>query len=301
MDRLTSMEVFLKVVEFGSFIGASEALNISRPMASKHVQRLEDDLGVRLLHRTTRKVSLTEAGHSFHARCQTIFDEIGAAVAEAGNLQVEPKGLLRLNAPLTFGRAHLTRAIAGFQEKHPGVRIDLTLNDRKVDIIDEGFDLAIRISILSDSSLIARKIAPCKMVLCAAPSYLNASGVPTKPADLAQHNCLIYTYLGESRHWSLKKGDEEISVSVDGDFRTNFGEAVVEAAAFGRGIVLEPSFTVAPYLADGRLVQILSDYSPTELGIYAVYPPTRRLPQKVRVFIDHLVATFGSEPYWDDV
>ncbi len=299
MDRLKSMEVFVKVVETGSFIAASEATGTSRPMASKHVQSLEDELGVRLLNRTTRRISLTEAGRSFHLRCVRVFEEIDAAVSEAGNMQVEPKGLLRINAPLTFGRTHLTRALALFQESYPGIEVDLTLNDRVVDIVDEGFDLAIRIGVLSDSSLVAKKLAPCRLVLCASPDYLKRCGTPEHPENLSEHNCLLYTYFTRDGCWKFGENGQTIEVAVGGDFRTNFGEAVAEAAAAGRGVVLEPSFTVAPFLADGRLMTLLPDYATPELNIYAVYPPSRLLPQKVRVLIDHLVSTFGPDPYWD--
>ncbi len=299
MDRLMSMEVFTKVVEMRSFIAASEALGISRPMASKHIQALETNLGVRLLNRTTRKISLTEAGSAFILRCQTVLSEIDEAIAEAANMQVEPKGLLRINAPLTFARSYLARSIADFQAQYPQISIDLTLNDRVVDIVDEGFDLAIRIGVLADSSLIARKLAPCRVVLCAAPAYLEANGIPNHPTALANHNCLLYAYFDQEKVWTFADPDGELAIRVDGDFRTNFGEVLVEAAVAGRGIVLEPSFTVAPYIASGELVPLLQHFNPRELGIYAVYPPGRTLPQKARAFIDHLSRAFGPEPYWD--
>jgi len=299
MDRLRSMEVFARVVSSGSFVAASEELGISRPMASKHVQELEADLGVRLLNRTTRRLSLTEAGSAFHLRCQSILADVEEAVSEAGNLQIEPSGLLRINAPLTFGRAHLARAIARFQSSHPQISVDLTLNDRVVDIVDEGYDLAIRIGNLADSSLIARKLAPCRLVLCASPSYLESHGTLAHPEDLKDHNCLIYAQSSLAKQWTFKGPGGAISVDVEGNLRTNFGEALVEAAAAGSGVVLEPSFTLAPYLASGKLMPILPEFVPEPLGIYAVYPTSRMLPQKVRAFIDHLVEVFGPEPYWD--
>jgi len=299
MDRLTSLEVYAKVVETGSFIAASRALGISRPMASKHLQSLETSLGVRLLNRSTRRISLTEAGRLFHQRCQTILSELEEALAEAGNLQIEPKGLLRINAPITFGRAHLARAIAEFQSIYPGVNVDLTLNDRLVDIVDEGFDLAVRIGNLEDSSLVARNLAPCRMVVCAAPDYIQSHGQPDHPQQLAEHNCLIYAYFSQQRRWIFDNESGEIAVAVEGDYRANFGEALVEAACAGRGIILEPSFTVNPYIADGRLVPLLEGFEPKPLGIFALYPPARALPKKVRTFIDHLAGTFGPTPYWD--
>jgi len=300
MDQLKSMEVFVRVVETGSFIAASEALNISRPMASKHVQRLEDRLGVRLLNRTTRTVSMTEAGRSFYLRCQSIFASIDEAISEASNLQIEPRGRLRVTAPLSFGRDHITRAVAAFQATYPDISMDLTLNDRVADIVDEGFALAIRIGTLSDSSLIARRLAPCRMLVCAAPSYLAAHGIPQHPRDLAQHNCLVYAPSAFESSWEFQEEGERIRVEIAGDFRANFGEAIVAAAAAGRGVVLEPSFTVGPYIRSGDLKPILTDFPVESLGVFAVYPQARLLPQKVRVFIDHLAATFGQEPYWDE-
>ena len=300
MDRLKSMEVFVKVVESGSFIAASEALNISRPMASKYVQRLEEELGVRLLNRTTRTVSMTEAGRSFYLRCQNIFVEIDDAVSEVSDLHVEPRGALRINGPISFGRDHLTRAVSDFQARYPDISVDLTLNDRIVDIVDEGFDLAVRVGKLRDSSMIARRLAPSRMIACAAPSYLATRGAPETPADLADHNCLIYAYSSYAGVWRFEKGISEETVSIDGDFRSNFGEAVVAAAVAGRGVILEPSFLVAARIAEGALTPILTDYQVAASDIHAVYPQSRLLPQKVRVFVDHLVDVFGPNPYWDE-
>ena len=301
MDQLKSMAVFVQVVATGSFIAASKATGTSRPMASKHVQNLEDELGVRLLNRTTRRISLTEAGRLFHLRCLKVFEEIDAAIAEAGNMQVQPKGVLRINAPVTFGKVHLVKALASFQEEYPLIDVDLTLNDRVVDIVDEGYDLAIRIGVLSDSSLVARKLAPCQMVVCASPRYLQKRASPAHPGELSEHNCLLYSYFADADRWRFRDQSETQEVQVSGDFRSNFGEAVVEAAVAGRGVVLEPSFSVAPYISSGKLVPLLTGFEPAELNIYAVYPPSRLLPAKIRVLIDHLAAAFDPDPYWDRV
>ena len=299
MDRLKCMQVFAKVVETGGFTAAAQALDVSRPMASKYVQRLEDELGVRLLNRTTRRVSLTQAGRGFYLKCQNIFADIDHAMAEASNLQITPRGNLRINAPISFGRDHLMSAIASFQNTYPEISVDLTLNDRLVDIVDEGFDLAIRIGRLRDSSLIARHLAPCQLIACAAPSYIEQHGTPQQPSDLAAHNCLIYTYSQESGQWTFEKDGKKEKIAVSGDFRANFGEAVVAAAIAGRGIVVDPSFIVGPFIRSGKLVPILTNWSTFPLGIYAVYPQARLLPLKVRVFIDFLADQFGPEPYWD--
>lgn len=300
MNQLQNMRVFAKVVEAGSFIAASEALGISRPMVSKHVARLEYDLGVKLLNRTTRTTSVTEAGRAFYARCLDIFARLDEAVQEASNLRIEPKGQLRISASHSFGRQHLTRSIVNFQKAYPDIEIDLTLNDRMIDLVDEGFDLAIRIGHLADSALIARKLGNCALTLCAAPSYLETHGIPKTPKDLSDHNCLVYCYLAEGKSWAFTKDGKVHTAKVSGNFQANSGDAVVEAAVSGLGIVLEPSFLTSPYLKSGKLVQLLGDYEIPQRGIYAVYPQDRLLPQKTRVFIDFLVGQYGEQPYWDD-
>lgn len=300
MDQLQSMRVFSKVVETGSFIAASEAMGISRPMVSKHVARLEHNLGVSLLTRTTRTVSMTEAGRSFYGRCLDIFARIDEAVQEAGNLRVQPKGQLRINAPHSFGQKHLARSIASFMQDYPDIEVDLTLNDRVIDLVDEGFDLAIRIGHLSDSSLIARRLATCDFKVCAAPSYIEAHGMPEKPDDLSKHNCLFYSYLKEGTRWQFHKDGQDYAVKTSGHFKANSGDAITEAAVQGLGILLEPTFITGPHLKAGALIPLLNGYDIAPRGIYAVYPENRLLPQKVRVFIDFLVKQYGQRPYWDD-
>lgn len=299
MDQLQSMQVFVKVVDTGSFISASDVMGISRPMASKHVARLELSLGVSLLHRTTRTLSMTEAGRTYYMRCQDILSRIDEAAQEAGNLRVHPKGQLRISAPHSFGRKHLARSIAKFQQNFPDIEVDLTLNDRLIDLIDEGFDLAIRIGHLSDSSLIARKLAPCQLKVCAAPSYIDKHGIPETPADLARHNCLAYSYLAEGPQWQFTKDEQAHTVKISGTFKANSGDAIIEAAAEGLGIIIEPTFITGPYLETGALIPLLTDYAIKPRGVYAVYPDNRLLPQKIRVFIDFLVKQYGTTPYWD--
>lgn len=300
MDLLRSMEVFAKVVELGSFIAASEALGISRPMASKHVQRLEERFGVRLLNRTTRRVSTTEAGRDFHLRCRDIFEQVDEAVQQATNLGLKPRGNLRINAPVAFGHTHLTEALAAFQATYPDINIDLTLNDRFVDIVDEGYDVALRIGRLADSSLITRKLATCRMIACAAPDYLDHAPTLQHPDDLMNHNCLVYTYLAESGGWRFTRDEKAAVVVPTGDFRANSGSAVVSAAVAGRGVILEPSFLTGNALRTGTLVPILKDWHPTALALHAVYPQARLLPQKVRALIDFLADRFSPTPPWDE-
>jgi len=299
MNQLHVMRVFAKVVETGSFIAASEALGISRPMASKHVARLEHSLGVKLLNRTTRTISVTEAGRAFYTRCLDIFARVDEAVQEAGNLRVEPKGQLRISAPHSFGRKHLARSIARFQQVFPDIEVDLTLNDRVIDLVDEGFDLAVRIGHLADSSLIARKLSDCTLNVCAAPSYLAAHGEPKIPQDLAAHNCLVYCYLAEGNGWGFSKNGKNQTVKVTGNFKANSGDAVIEVAAQGLGIVMEPDFMTNTYLKAGKLVALLSDYEITPRGIYAVYPQDRLLPRKTRAFVDFLVGQYKRTRNWE--
>ena len=299
MRQLHSMRVFTKVVETGSFIAASEAMGISRPMASKLVAQLEHNLGVKLLTRTTRTLSMTEAGRSFYTRCIDIFERIDEAVQEAGNLRIEPKGQLRISAPHSFGRKHLARSIALFQQAYPDIDIDLTLNDRVIDIVDEGFDLAIRIGHLANSNLIARKLSDCELKVCAAPSYIEAKGMPKTPSELQEHNCLAYCFLAEGKNWRLMKDDKTYTAKVSGNFQANSGDAVVEAAVAGLGIVMEPVFMAAPYLQSEELIPLLGDYEIAPRGIYAVYPQDRLLPQKTRVFIDFLVKDYCNKKTWD--
>ena len=292
MDRLTTIRSFTKVAELGSFRAAADVLNISRPMVSKHVLRLEDELGVSLLNRTTRSVALTEAGRNFLLRSAQILEDLDQAFAEASQQRTNPVGELRISAPVSFGHHHLCRALAKFQNLYGDIQVNLTLSDRYVDIIDEGFDLAIRIGELVDSSMIARRLAPCRLQLMASPEYLARSGKIKSPTDLKHHNCLIYSQFSQSKAWRFARDAETTAVSVSGNFISNSGEACVAAASAGLGIALEPEFFASQHLNDGRLIRLLPDWKPSELNIYAVYPANRLLPQKVRVLIDFLATSF---------
>lgn len=298
MDRLTAMEVFTRVVERSSFTLAAEELRLSRAMVSKHVQDLEERLGVRLLNRTTRRVSVTEAGRHYFERCAQILAEVEAAENAAGEHQIEPRGLLRLNAPMSFGIRHLGPAIAEFSRIYNGVAVDMVLNDRVVDLIDEGYDLAVRIGRLADSSLIGRRLAPCRLVVCAAPEYLAERGKPVHPDDLGAHNCLDYTYAALRNEWRFLKGQEEVSVRISGNLMANNGDVLRAAALCGQGIVMQPTFLVGDDLNTGRLVPLLTEYRLPELGIFALYPPGR-VSAKVRSFVSFLASLYGDAPDWD--
>jgi DNA-binding transcriptional LysR family regulator len=299
MDRVTTLSVFAKVVESSSFAAAARHFGLSPAMVSKHILSLEERLGARLLNRTTRQVSPTEIGREFYERATRILADLDEAEQAASALQATPKGLLRLNGPLSFGIRHLSPAILDYLAACPDAEIDVTLSDRVVDLVEEGFDLAIRIGRLADSSLIARRIAPCRIVVCAAPAYLKKHGAPRRPADLAAHNCLGYSYAALRNEWRFTGPDGVESVRVAGRLNANNGDVLRLAALRGEGIVIQPTFLIGDDLASGELVPILPGFVPDELVIQAVYPHSRHLSVKVRSFIDFLVARFGQDPEWD--
>lgn len=299
MDRLTAMEAFVRVVDRGGFTAAADDLRLSRAMVSRHVQELEHHLGARLLNRTTRKVSLTEAGQVYYERSTQLLADLAATEGAVGELQVRPRGQLRINAPVVFGAMHLVSAVADYMAAFPEVFIELTLNDRVVDVVEEGYDLAIRIGRLSDSSLIARRLAPCRIVICAAPDYLARRGTPHIPADLAGHDCVRYMHGEGGDIWHFGGPAGSVAVRVHGQMRTNNGDAMRIVALRGRAVVALPSFIVSAELSSGALVPVLTDWRIAEMAVHAVYPPSRNPTAKLRSFIDFLVPRFGDPPSWD--
>lgn len=299
LDSLSGMAVFAKVVEARSFTAAAAELGMSKSAVSKQISRLEDRLGARLLNRTTRRLSLTETGAAFYDRCARVVAEAQEAELAVTNLQSEPRGTLRVNAPMSFGHLHIAPAIPDFLTRYPEVRVDMTMNDRFVDLIDEGFDVAIRIARLTDSSLIARRLAPDRRVLCGAPAYFAKHGEPRTPDDLATHNCLSYAYVSDTDQWQFIDGEGTRAVSVRGNLRANNGDAIRQALLAGLGVAVLPAFIVGPDVQAGRLKEVLSDYLPNRASVYAVYPHSRHLSAKVRVFVDFLADRFGPSPYWD--
>ncbi len=294
------MAAYVRVVEAHGFTAAAERLGWSKSVISRRIAELEERLGVRLLNRSTRRLSLTEAGRAYYERCVRILADIEESEAAVASLHAEPRGRLRVSAPMTFGMLHLAPAVAEFLRRCPQLEIDLALNDRFVDVIDEGFDLALRIGTLADSALVARRLAPCRRIACAAPSYLAERGEPGTPAELAGHDCLLYSYLAAADQWSFADAaGAEQAVRVAGRLRVNNGDVLRDIAIAGLGIVMLPTFIVAGALADGRLRPVLCDWRPAEVALHAVYPHNRHLSSKVRTFVDFLVARFGPEPYWD--
>jgi DNA-binding transcriptional LysR family regulator len=299
MDKLNSMTIFVEVVKNEGFTAAAQKIGLSRAQISKSVMQLEAHLGTRLLNRTTRRVSLTETGRAYYERCKTILDDIEENEEIARQQTSTPHGTLTMSAPTSFGILHLQQALPAYLTQYPEVQISLSLTDRFIDVVAEGFDLVVRIAALEDSSLIARKIAPCKRVLCASPDYLRQQGIPKVPQDLAIHHCLVYSNELKPDTWVLHGATGVESVKVNGPVCADNGDILKAAAVAGLGITLLPTFIVGPDLREGKLQQILPDYCPPEISIYAVFPSRQYLSAKVRTFIDFLSAYFGDSPAWD--
>lgn len=300
-DPLEGMSVYAAVVDAGTFTGAARQLRISKGAVSQQIQKLEDRLGVRLLNRTTRRLSLTDEGRAFYDHCRRILDEARDAVDALDSLGTRPRGRLRVNAPMSFGIMHLGPAVADFMATYPEIEIDLELNDRQMDVVEEGFDMAIRIARLPDSSLIARRLAPCRRVVMASPEYWNRMGRPTHPDDLRNHEALIYDYLSDPDTWTFKGPAGRISVTVSGRMRANNGEVLLEAAKRGLGVDFAPTFFCCGEIREGELEVVLSDYEDDPISVYAVYPHKRHLSPRVRAFVDFLAERFGENPYWDNL
>ena len=298
-DPLEGMSIFAAVVEAESFTGAARTLKYSKAAISTHIQKLEDRLDTRLLNRTTRRISMTDEGRVFYEHCRRILDEAREAIDALDNSNTEPRGVLRINSPMSFGTMHLGSAVAEFMEAYPDVSVDMVLNDRQVDLIEDGFDLAIRIGRLPDSSLIARRLAPCRRILVASPDYWDRKGRPSHPSDLKDHDALIYDYLDDPNTWTFKDGDTDVSVSVQGRLRANNGEVLLDAALHGLGIYLSPTFFCCNALRANKLEIALRDFGEDPLSVYAVYPHRRHLSPRVRAFVDFLAERFGENPYWD--
>ena len=294
MDRYASMAIFAKVVEGSSFAGAARHFRISPAVVSKNVQAIEQRLGVRLLNRTTRRVTPTEVGLTYYRNCLRILADVDETERAASDLNATARGLLKVTAPYTFGTAHIAPAIADYLATHPDVSVELALNDRFVDLLEEGFDLAIRVGDLPDSTLIARRLIETSTVLCASPLYLERYGEPRTLDDLAKHNCLIYPLSGLRGEWRFldPDGREEV-VQVSGRFIANNGDALRVLALRGEGIVRLPMFILEQDLAAGRLVRLLPLYEAKKFPVHAVYPPGQFLSAKVRTFVDFIAARFA--------
>ncbi len=295
MDRLTSMAVFVKAADSGSFAATASALGLSSQMVGKHVRALEERVGARLLNRTTRRQSLTEFGAAFYERCKLVLAEADAADALAADLRAIPRGRLRVNAPVNFGTYRLVPMLVRYLRQYPEVTVDLTVSDRIVDLVEEGYEAVIRISPLADSTLIARSLAPYRLVACASPSYLAERGTPVVPADLARHECLGFAYWARPPvdEWQFTGADGAHSVRVGSRLAINNGQALRAAALEGFGIILLSQELLEDDLAAGRLVRILPGYEPPSRPMHILFAPDRKPTPKLRSFIDFVVATFG--------
>lgn len=292
MDRFLEMQTFSAVVDAGSFIKAADTLGFSKAAVSRYVGELEARLGVRLLHRTTRRLSLTEEGEVFYARCRELLSGVEEAEAELNSRSGAARGLLRVNAPITFGITHLAPLWSAFRQLYPQVRLDLTLSDRVVDLIEEGYDVAIRIATLPASTLISKRLAGTRMVLCASPAYLNAHGTPQHPADLAKHTVIAYSYWSTGDEWQFDGPQGRVSVKVNPCMHTNSGDTCRAMALAHQGVVLQPTFLIGEDLAAGTLVELMPEFRSVTLDIYAIYPTRKHVAPKVRVLIDFLAQRF---------
>ncbi len=302
VDKLTHMAVFARVVESRSFSAAAERLQMSKSAVSKQVARLEAALGVRLLNRTTRQLSLTEAGSAVYRHCANLVAEAEAAEQVASQLHAAPRGTLRVAVPAAFGHLHVAPAIPSFLRRFPDLKVDLEMTERIVDLAEEGQDLAIRIRDEPAPTQIARRLAPLRWVVCATPGYLAQHGLPGSPAELARHNCLHYAVHEEREPWRFDSAHGPAEVAAAGDFRVNNSEAIREVVLQHHGIALLPTFVVWQDLKAGRLQHVLADCTPrTRFGshIHASYLPSRYVSPKIRAFVDFLVEHIGAPPYWD--
>lgn len=300
MNEFSQIKTFVALVESRSISKAAEKMDIAASAVSRRLKELESNLGVQLVQRTTRKMHITEAGDKFYRRCGRLLEEFEEAKQEASNTATALRGTLKIATPLSFGVAHLSPAIAAFMHLHPQIKIDLDMSDRRIDLVEEGLDLAIRIGTLEDSSLMARKLASVRHVVCASPDFFNHYGTPQTPQDLAELPALCYGNLDQPDTWHYRdKDNRPAKVKVALRMRATNGDALVEAAVAGLGILCEPSFIVHGAVERGVLIPALTDYQWYAMNIYAVYPQTRHVPARVRAFIDFLASHFGEAPYWE--
>ena len=299
MDKLRALTVLTAVVERGSFAAAAEHLGLSRTAASRLVMDLEAHLGATLLNRTTRRISLTRTGEAYFGHARSILEQLDEADREASRQTTRPRGRLRLSAPMSFGIRHLAPRLKDYMDAYPAMQLDLVLNDRQVDLVDEGFDLAIRIGRLAPSSLIARKIASSRQILCAAPSYFRHHRQPETLSDLSNHTCLGYPYWSGQDTWNFTSTDGQVhSVPVKNQVWCNNGDALMNAAISGLGVILQPDFIVHQAIRDGQLIELLSDFSGPRIDIHALYVLSSFMPIRIRSFVDFLVASFAKETPW---
>lgn len=292
MDRLSAMNMFVRVVETGSFSAVAKELNSTQPTVSKNIAELESWLGAKLLNRSTRSLRLTETGADYYERCVAILQDVEDAEQNVGLLQTQPKGLIRVSAAVAFGRLHIVPRLAGFYEQFPDIKVDISLNDRIVDLVEEGIDVAFRMGNLRDSNLIARKVCASPQITVAAPEYLRQQGTPGHPRDLKSHNYIVYTDLGQRDQVTFEEDGQPLRIKVEGNLQSNNSEVLREAILTGLGISSVPRWLVGDRLNDGSLVEVLKDFAPGPMNIHLVYSPGRHLPSKMRCFMDYFAEQY---------
>ena len=300
MDKLISMKVFEKVAKHNSFSAAAGDMGLSKAMVSKHIASLENSLDVLLFNRTTRRLSLTESGAAYLERVKNILADIEETELAVSTLSSEPRGTLKLTAPTSFGAFHLARAIGGYNQIFPQVQIEMFLTERLHDLAEDGLDLAIHVGHLEDSSLIAKRLASTRMVVCGSPAYLEKYGLPKTPEDLVDHKCLIFSPRTPTNEWSFKKDNKQFNVRVSGDIRSNIGDALRVASMQDSGLIQLPTYMTGLDIKAGRLQVVLEDYEPPESPINALYLHRKHLSAKVRTFVDYLYEILHPVPYWDE-
>jgi len=299
-NLLNDMMLFVRVVNCNSFTAAAKQMKLSKSIVSKRISRLEQNLKVRLLNRSTRKLSLTEAGQVFFGRCSRISEDVEAAELEVMYTHKTPKGWIRITAPLSFGYLHISPAIADFIKEYPKVKIDLHLSDHPVDLIEESYDIGIRLGKLEDSNLIAKRLAARTMFVCGSPKYFKEHGIPEHPTDLVNHDCFIYEVPLIGDEWRFTVDGHDSIVKVHGSMMSNNGRALLEASISGLGLVFLPEFVVSRQLKSGKLQSVLGEYCQNKIELHATYPHNRHLARKVRYFIDFLAERFQDEKYWGE-
>ncbi|MDO8788163.1 MAG: LysR family transcriptional regulator [Sulfuritalea sp.] len=298
MDRLTAMQTFVRVAEAGSFTAVADQMNVARSAITRQIAALEAHLGVKLIARSTRRLSLTSAGAAYLEQCRDILDRIDEAEGSLAGEGQTLRGDIRTSVPMTFGLLHLTPLILEFSLAHPDIRIDLDFNDRRVNLIEEGMDFALRITDRLPETTVARRLTTCRSVVAASPDYLRRHGEPKHPDELTQHACLAYSLTSRS-NWPFIIDGAQHWVDISGPITANNGNALQEAALEGMGIVYEPTFIAAEAIRQGKLVPILKRFQTPVLAMFAVFPGNRFVPQRVRAFVDFLATRLGPEPYWD--
>ena len=300
MDRLENMDTFARVVETGSISAAANSLGVAKSAVSRRLKELEEHLGVQLFHRTTRRMNLTETGQSFYQHTLRILEDVLEAELAASQSHGQLRGTLKVALPQSFGNLHMGPAINEFLKTHPNIEFDLDFNDREVDLIKEGFDLAIRIANLPDSSLMARHLATMNTVVCASPGYLKQEGTPDDPSELINHKCMVYNLRRDFEHWQfINRNGDTINTRIRPFLKASTSEYLRDAAVADMGIILIPTFIAYKEIESGKLVPLFNEYRLPQIEAYAIYPQTRHLSQRVRVFIDFLVKRFAGIPYWD--